>query len=252
MKIKIVSNSMYDDLYQYSCQFYESLPYEKIKVSGRNMLYNFNFINYVITHPIEFNFDWMIYIDEDCFITDINALLSLLKNQVENNIDCSGMPDGGVISHRFHNPIAINPFFMILNLTSIREKYDFNKVMTMRYDVDLDKYIPQHLIKKDMPYELKFERTIAKGYLPYGVIYDNFEPCYKFYFWLLRNNYNILYLNGYDYSGDDVTTVLQNHEGIDFAYHTWFARNWGEWNGQTSHKNRILNIINHCKKIKKI
>ena len=55
----------------------------------------------------------------------------------------------------------------------------------------------------------------------------------------------MLYLNAYDYPNDDLTTVIKNHEGIDFGYHTWFARGW---NG--IHKERILKIIDHCNKIK--
>ena len=129
----------------------------------------------------------------------------------------------------------------------MREKYDSNAANSMVYEHDLDKFIPHHLINTNRPYEEKFSRTIARGYSPYGVIYDNFEPYYKFYFWLLRNNYNMLYLNAYDYPNDDLTTVIKNHKGVDFGYHTWFAREFNT----LKHRDRITNVINYCKTIKK-
>ena len=245
MKIKIVTNYQSDELYSKSKEFYDDLGFEMIGINGSNGFYGFPFFNYMITNEYFDDCDWIIYVDEDCFITNKEALLDLLNHQIENNIHCSGVPDGGVISHRFHNPISIIAFFMIINVRAIRNKYRFEDVNSQIYGADLNKFIPHHLIKTNIVYEDKFNRTIARGYSPYGVIYDNFEPTFKPFFWLLRNGYNMLYLDAYDYPNDDLTTVVKNQNGVDFAYHSWFARGW---NGV--HKERITNLINYCNKIK--
>jgi hypothetical protein len=221
------------------------MRYNRIVVSGKGGLHNFAFINHVILNK-EYDFDWMVYIDEDCFITNQKALEDLIQYQIENNFSCSGVPDGGVISHRFHNPIAINPFFMIMNVADIRKRYDLAEINYSHYAPDLDRFIPTNLIKKDFIYQPDYDKTIAKGYKPFGVIYDNFEACYGFFFWLLRNNYKMLYLDADEYI-DNLTTIVKNQNGVPFAYHTWFARGW---NTDKQNKERIIRVIDYCNEIK--
>jgi hypothetical protein len=247
MKIKFITNYLSDELYSISKEFYKDFGFEMIGVNGKNRFYGFPFFNYMMTDKLFADCDWAIYVDEDCFITNKNALLDLLNYQINNDIHCSGVPDGGVISHRFHNPISIIAFFMIIKIGELRKTYNYNNANSMKYDHDLDKFIPHHIINSNRSYHEKFSRTIAKGYSPYGIIYDNFEPTYKLFFWLLRNGYKMQYLNAYDYSDDDLTTVVKNHNDVDFAYHTWFARNW---NDTPSQNKRIRKIIDYCNTIK--
>lgn len=241
--ISIISNVINPELYELSKSFYSSLEYEKLVVDGNNMFYGVTFLDYILKDKKFDNIDWVIYIDEDCFITDIDAMLELLNYQIENNIHCSGMPDGGVVSHRYHNPISINAFFIILNLGEIRKKYNSTEALSMKYKDDLEVFIPYELIFNHRPNFDKFNRTLPSGQIPYGTAYDNYEPYYKIFFWLLRNNFKILYLDAYDYLEDDWTTVLKNHKGIDFAYHTWYARMWDD----IDNKKRILKIYEYCK-----
>lgn len=64
-RIKIVSNVLNDELYSYSKSFYESMKYDKIAISGKDGKYfAFNLINHVITNPEQYDFDWMVYVDE--------------------------------------------------------------------------------------------------------------------------------------------------------------------------------------------
>ena len=241
-RIKIVTNYSSNELVLESENFYKNIDLECIKIDGRTGTYGISFFEHVIRNLN--SCDWMIYIDEDCFITDVSAMLDLLFYQIENNIAFSGMPDGGVISHRFHNPISINAFFTIINLKMLRNVYNGHDQW---YGNDFDKFIPLNLIKTDIPENEKYSRTIAEGFKPYGVIYDNFEPYYKVFFTLLRNGGIPLYLDANDSDIDDLTTVLKNHKGVEFAYHTWFARSWHS----KENKDRILNVINYCNSIKK-
>lgn len=229
--LNIVSNVMHDELYEYSKSFYDSMRYEKTVVSGKNGMYGFEAINHVILNKELYNFDWMVYVDEDCFITDLKALEDLIQYQTNNDYSCSGVPDGGVISHRFHNPIAINPFFMVMNVGEIREKYDAAEVSLSFYAPDLDKYIPTTLMKTESSFA-----------------YDNFEYCYNFFFWLLRNNFKILYLDAGEHT-DNLTTIVKNQDGIPFAYHTWFAR---KWSTRPQNRKRIKSVIEYCNKIKSV
>jgi len=227
--IKIITNYQYEDLYSYSKNLYKDLEFEKIGILGENNLYSFNFLNYIITDEKYQNIDIMIYIDEDCFVVNNKELLNLLKYFIDNKIDCIGMPDGGVVKTRNHNPVSINQFFCILNLKKIREKYNYDIIKDIVFTHDLKKYTPNHLIKNN------------------NFIYDNFEPYYKIFFWMLKNNYKIEYLDAYEFENDKTTTILKNNLNIDFIYHTWYARKWKD----NYHNDRIYNIIKHCNLIKK-
>ena len=246
MEIKIVTNYQNDELYSISKEYYKDLGIETVGINGNNMFYGYKFFDYMVKDEKFKDTDWIIYLDEDCFITDTGAMMDLLDYQIKNKIHCCGVPDGGVISHRFHNPISIIAFFMILNIGEIQKKYNSDESNRMRYDHDLDKYIPHDLINTSKPFNEKFNRTIADGYAPYGIKYDDFEPTYKLFFWMLRNGYKILYLDAYDYPEDDYATVVKNHKGVDFVYHTWFAR---KFNTPTD-RERIRKIKTYCDKIR--
>lgn len=224
-KIGIICNSQFPDLYKESLSFYSNLPYDKIRVDGSNRFYTIEFILHVIEN---YKYDWVILIDEDCFISDTSAMIDLLEYQINNNIDFSGPPDGGVISHRFHNPVSINTFFTILNLKKIRGIYNKNQIINTKYDESLKKFTPSKLLNKDIRFK-----------------YDNFEPYYKLFFWMLKNNMKPLYLDirNYNKQGDNYSTVLKNHKGVEFAYHSWLSRKWVDNN----QKNRILNLIKDAK-----
>lgn len=225
--VKIVVNSLFRDLYDKTKKFYEGLPYEQIMVPGENHLYSLDFLKLVILDKKYSDIDYMVYIDEDCIIVDTGALPELIQYTIENQIDCVGMPDGGVVAIRSHNPISINQFFCILNLKKIREKYEADEIMTTVHSSDLEKYTPTDLMR-------------------FNYTYDDFEPYYKLFLWMRKKSFSFLYLDAYQYDGDGTTTVLKNHEGKDFAYHTWYGRNWND----PFHRTRIQSVIDHCLKIK--
>ena len=226
-RIKIVCNTQHEELYQHSKSFYEQLPFECITVSGKTGLYSQPFFDHVIRNLTDT--DWMIYLDEDCFVTDLGAMLELLFYQIRYNLGFSGMPDGGVVSHRFHNPVSINAFFTIVNLKELRRGYEGFNGKSL-YAADLDKFTPHELIKKSGSYK---------------VSYDNFEPYYTTFFYALRKGMTPLYLDADDTELDEYTTALKNHQGKIFAYHSWYSRSWNDPKNQQ----RILRVIDHCKEL---
>jgi hypothetical protein len=225
-KIAIVANTQFQDLYNISRSFYANLPYEQRSVSGRNHFYSMKFLNHVITDPTFQSVDIMVYVDEDCFIVNPIALEALIEYFIDNNLDCIGMPDGGVVKMRYHSPVAINQFFCILNLKSIREKYNASEVESTRYTDDLAQYAPQHLMR-------------------FKYAYDDFEDYYQLFLWMIKNNFRVYYLDAECSPLDGKTTILKNHNNEIFAYHTWYGRDWNN-----SHKARITNIIEHCKQLR--
>lgn len=226
--IGIFCNTQFEDLYEYSLSFYKDLPYDKIKVSGENNFYSLTFLLHVIEQYT--HYDWGIFIDEDCFISNIDAMHSLLNHVIQNKYTFCGAPDGGVISHRYHNPISINTFFTIIDLKKIREKYNRKAIEHSKYGNDLNRHIPDKLFKRG-----------------YNIKYDNYEPYYKLFFWALRNGAKPLYLDvrNYNVSYDNLSSVLKNHKGEEFAYHSWFSRNWVQ--KRNNQKERILKLINDAK-----
>ncbi|WP_418992859.1 hypothetical protein [Alistipes sp.] len=167
-------------------------------------------------------FDYLVYVDEDCFLADAEALLGVVKHFVENDYGFCGMPDGGVCRVRRHNPVAINPFFSIFNLRQIARVYDQQEVRRTVFDDSLRRFTPTsllhaaHGVPADPP---PAEQPLA---------YDDFEPYYRIFFYLLRMGLKPLYLDA-DTSPLDptgITTCLMDHRGRALCHHTWYARHF--------------------------
>ena len=239
MKFAIISNSQHIDLYEESKSFYSDLDYPLIRVPGNNGFYSFKFINNLILNEEKYPYEWVALIDEDCFITDTEAMMSLVKYQMDNGYHMSGMPDGGLIPLREFNPVGINTFFTVLDLNSIRRKYNESEVKRTKYKRELDKFIPHDLL--NLPY---FSDKIT--YLNQPCDPFNFEPYYKIYFWLLENGFKMKYLYSELWKplSDHLTNVLYNHENKPFAYHTWRSR---FWKSDPKNRKRMSRVIEHCK-----
>lgn len=245
--VAFICNSMNNDLYKLSLSTYESLGIDIIHFNGSSGIYSFNFMNHVITNQDLFPHDYYIFIDEDMFISNTKSLLSLLDYMIDNQYDLCGMPDGGVIAHRFHNPIAINTFMCIMNMKKVRSYYDKEKVLTEIYEDDLFRYQNIDITikpKKDQKELKQYFEVLKLGYRPYSCIYDNFEPYYKIMFHILRNNGSILYLDAEDCNIDGgISTILKNQDNHVIGYHTWYAR---EYSKSYYHNWRINHIYNHA------
>jgi hypothetical protein len=225
-RVAVVCNTHKPDLYAISREFYKDLPIRQLTVDGRSGLYSLDFLDHVIRTLLDV--DWMISVDEDFFLTDQQVVMDLLEYQVANQIGFCGVPDGGVIDHRFHNPVAINPFFTIMDLGRLRVSYEQFGLQS-RWTDDLKIWTPEKLIRPE-----------------YRLSYDEFEPYYQLFFWALRQGIKPLYLDARSAKKlDPYTTVIRDHQGREFGYHTWFSRLWHE----PDHRNRILRVADHCRQI---
>lgn len=69
-------------------------------------------------------FEYAIYIDEDCFIKDIELLIKEFDKFKSGNYCLAGLQDGGMICHRNQSKFLVNTFLSFWNIKAIRENYD--------------------------------------------------------------------------------------------------------------------------------
>jgi len=133
--------------------------------------------------------DIAINVDEDCFLTDLDKVLSLVPYVVENKIINLGCPDAGAYAPRYGDPTVTNPFFNIFNLKEIRKEWDAERL------------IPE--LRKDS--------------------YKTKEPYYNFFYWTMKTfPGRTEYLSGHRHE-DGTTTVIDG-----YCMHTWFARQFSQ------------------------
>ena len=85
--------------------------------------YGLNAFVYMLDYMLQANrYDYVIYIDEDCFIADFNELIDEFKEFVNGEYCLAGSPDGGVMCHRNHSKMMINTFLSFWNIKLLREK----------------------------------------------------------------------------------------------------------------------------------
>jgi hypothetical protein len=118
-----------------------------------------------------------------------------------------GMPDGGVVPIRRHNPSACNVFFNVFDLRRVRPAWaDWARVLGLRHRPAYERAAPP------------FARRTAYRF-------DDFEPYYGAFFALLEVGERILYLDAEEWR-DGVTTLVKTPDGRPLLLHGWYARDW--------------------------
>lgn len=81
------------------------------------------FFHIVMNIMIEqYPFDWIIYIDDDCFIKDFGLLIEEFKKFQTSGCCLAGVQDGTVMCHRNHSLILVNTFLSFWNIKEIKLK----------------------------------------------------------------------------------------------------------------------------------
>ena len=210
-RIKVYTRSMNDVLYHKSMALC-SLPYEKVR------LRNTSADGYLYQVIADTEADWVVNIDEDAFISNIDALQRLIGYCMENDYVNCGMPDGGVVHLRDGNPLVTNPYLNILNTKAIREQFDISKL-------------------NESPNQARFTQTdLLVGAHDFSA--TNVEPYYPLFIWM-SNHFKTLYLKATNHP-DGESTVLYNHLGEEVLIHTWYSR---FYNRAPFHTRRINNAF---------
>lgn len=76
-------------------------------------------LGYMLTND---HFDYVIYMDEDCFVTDFEMLINEFKKFKDGEYCMSGIPDGGILCHRNHSRLMVNTFLSFWNIKLLRDK----------------------------------------------------------------------------------------------------------------------------------
>ena len=206
-KIKIYTRSMNRVLYHKAMALC-NLPYKKERLVGTTAD---GYLMQIIEDP---EADWAINIDEDAFISDIEALKRLLAHCIEQGYDNCGMPDGGVVHLRDGNPLVTNPYFNIFNTKSLRDQI---KTRDLSEQPREECFTQRELLVDDYNFSNVGE-----------------EPYYPLLIWM-GNHCKTLYLKATNHP-DGESTILCNHLGEPFLIHTWYSRCY---NNDRFHTRRI-------------
>ena len=188
------------------------LPYKKVRLMGTSA------DGYLYQLIADTEAEWVINIDEDAFVCDLDAMKRLIDYCIENGYDNCGMPDGGVVHLRDGNPLVTNPYFNILNTKALREQFNADSL-------------------KETPCRSQFTQTdLLVGAHDFEA--TDVEPYYPFFIWT-SNHFKTLYLKATNHP-DGESTVLYNHIGEPFLIHTWYSR---LYNRDIFHTRRIDNAF---------
>lgn len=204
MRIKIFCRSFDLKLYRLSKGLYESWGFPCVRLTDQTA------DGYFRTMLRDADCDIAINVDEDCFITNKQAVLDLVDYVIANGIANAGCPDGGAMLPRVFNPLVTNPFFNVFNLNLLREQYSREAENNFDYNAHKQQMIagyPKQLLVPDRPYD--FDVTDHEPYYPFFL----WQACYT----------KTLYLPCERHT-DRWTTILYNHKGEEMCRHTWFAR----------------------------
>lgn len=183
MRIKFYCRSFNKELYLLSRGLYEQAGYPCVRLTDQTA------DGYFFKMLEDETCDIAINVDEDCFITDLDAVLALAKRVEEEKWVNAGCSDAGAGVPRKGDPTVTNPFFNVFNLHEIRKAWNAYRL------------IPE--LKKDS--------------------YKGIEPYYNFFHWMVRTfPERTLYLDNQRHQ-DTITTMLFD-QGRQLCLHTWFAR----------------------------
>ena len=203
--IKIYTRSFSPELYKFSKALYPE-GVEAVRMTDRSA------DGYFYAMLRDTDCDIAINIDEDAYVSDPGAVMDLAHLVYEEGWANAGTSDCGPGCPRSHNPIVTNPFFNILNLKLIREKY-MGPGQIRAFD-----YQP---VKEQM--KAAFQSQVSATLTGDFDIYD-FEPYYSFYLWLAYN-FKTLYLPA-ERHPDGLSTILYDGSGRELCRHSWMARKY--------------------------
>lgn len=144
--------------------------------------------------------------DEDCFIRREDAIQEIIDHMRTHGYAYCGVPDGGVVSHRFNSWANMNPFFNVFNLDVIKP------ILAQTSRAEIEQF-----------YQIDAQK--APPSLPYAWSHTRSEPYAGLFYWL-NYTFTPLYLTVREHS-DTITTVVEDLHGQPFAYHSWWSRKYG-------------------------
>jgi hypothetical protein len=149
--------------------------------------------------------DILLVVDEDAFVVDWEGVEQLCRYVKTHNYVYAGMPDGGVIDHRVHSYVHINPFFAVFNCGLIKSL----KSGITRQEIDA------------IVFEDNMER-FKPGWLTTVYNHDTEEPYAGLFYWLASKGEPLLLKA--QAMRDGTSTVVRGLDEQPLCYHSWYSR----------------------------
>jgi hypothetical protein len=170
MRIVVAARSMNDVLYQASGEWLGALG-DRRRFTGTD---NFGYFRELLTLDAA----WVINLDEDAFVLDPPRLTDLVRHMEAHGYAACGMPDGGVVPIRRHNPAACNASFNVFDLRRVPPVWqDWQRM-------------------QEATHRPAYEQGVAGFTRRSPSAFDHFERYYGVFFALLGAGERILYLTG--------------------------------------------------------
>lgn len=222
-KIALLTTVANFDLYE-KTRPYQLNGIRKLVIDGREGMYGLDSLFYTFEKlPLD-DIKWLILADEDVLFIDNKALIKIIKEMDSANYTVAGIRDGGTMPNRRHNPYVPNTFFCILDFQAISRIYN-------RKEIQKQQFINAEEFREDLgDLNVGFDRTSL------------YEPYYRFFFWLKRQNHRFLFLdaNLLEPDTDELATEVYGINKKKILIHTWYARAYGKNERQTKRINDIL------------
>ena len=179
--------------------------WRRVVVDGRRNWTPTGFIEHVIHEDV----DYVVHVDEDCFVSSREGLLGLIHClESDHSISAAGIPDGGSY-YRNHNPAALNLYFVVFRASALRFAWQ----------------------ERDQWPHMRFQQSYAHEVLrqrddldPSRISWDEGEPYYPLFWSLLGTGGRFLYLRE-QLHPTRWSSVVQGADGA-IAEHLWYLRQW--------------------------
>jgi GT2 family glycosyltransferase/tetratricopeptide (TPR) repeat protein/SAM-dependent methyltransferase len=199
-RIVLASRSMNEELLRLSGEFLAPTRLERHAVTGADSTDYFRALRGL-------DADWVINVDEDAFLLQPCRLLDLVAHMEAGGYAACGMPDGGVVPIRYHNPVACNAFFNVFDLRRVRPAWeDWQRVLRAGHRPEYERLVPPFATRT-------------------AYAFDEFQRYYCVFFALLEAGERILYLDADEWR-DGVSTLLKDPAGEPLLLHCWYSRLW--------------------------
>lgn len=207
MTYLITTRSRSDELYAMASSFWGDAPRKRF--TGYNHYKDaLRYILDILNEP----YDYIINIDEDCFVYDFERMIFLLEAMEETKAIQCGMPDSlEFCPHRNNSLFVHNPFFNVFNRKKVSE-----------------------LLLSATPYVTYITENDLE------VEGCNFHEPFNVFFAAIKDGLRI------DLEAKQHKDGISTYLG-DFALHSWYSREF-----ETTHRERILNIYNEANNLRSI
>lgn len=180
--------------------------WQRVVVDGRKNWSPTGFIEHVLGYDV----DYIIHVDEDCFVESRRALLKLIQTfDADSSLVAAGIPDGGIY-YRENNPAALNLFFVVFRASALCAAWKKREEWPTL--VFCEEYAAS--VREQCPY--LDERRID---------WNEGEPYYPLFWSLMKQGGGFLYLRE-KLNGQRWSSLVCLPSGELVAEHLWYLRQW--------------------------